>query len=262
MNYENLEKTNSYFCGDVVKGNQIGRIIGFPTANLQLRSGENFPTLNGVYSVIVHYKEKKLLGVMNIGKKPTFEKDSKTKIFEVHILNFNEDIYGETLKVEICNFIRKERKFDSVEALKKQIMKDCTIAKEQLEQKQHFTHSHLENFNQEVDLSFVHLPDLTFVRFCEEKFGINRGVYNTIDKWFAEHHRENVIFRRITIINFLYWVTLYVPREGRVEFGAKGLSEQLIRYNTDPTLEHINILLAKKMLADLTEDLEWVFSKK
>ncbi len=231
-----LKNVNSFFQGEVVKGNQIGRKLGFPTANLDLQSDVNFPMLNGVYSVIVHYNGQEFYGVMNIGIKPTFEDISRVKTFEVYILNFNQDIYGEILKVEICSFIRSERKFKSIEALKKQMHQDCKIAKNQLmqeETQQGFRDNYVPKFHQDIDLNVIHLPDLEFVKFCEGKFGINRGVYNTIDKWFAKNHTVNILWRRTTILRFLYWVTVYVPREEKLEFGAKGLSEQLSFYHSN-----------------------------
>lgn len=228
------ENINSCFEGIVVRGNQIGRKIGFPTANLDVQSGINFPTINGVYSVSVQHGERTFQGVMNIGLKPTFEEIVKVKTFEVHIFQFNQDIYGELLKIEICSFIRREKKFDSVEALKKQLNEDCFVAQKQLSKNQLApvqTH-YLHDFKKEIDGAIVHSSDLDFVRFCEEKFSINRGVYNTVDKWFADNRIKNIVKRRVAILRFLYWVSVYTPREGRLEFGAKGLTEQLNFYYT------------------------------
>jgi len=231
MNQKIIKNINSSFQGEVVKGNELGRKLGFPTANLNLQSKVNFPTLNGVYSVRVYYNNQPFHGVMNIGVKPTFENTSRVNTFEVHILNFNRDIYGEILKVEICSFIRSEKKFDSIDALKKQIHQDCEVANMQLMRKeQHYLTKSLEKYKQDIDLKVVHLPDLEFARFCEERYGINRGVYNTIDKWFAEEYNVNIIRRRTIILCFLHWVKAYIPREEKVEFGAKGLSEQLRFY--------------------------------
>lgn len=231
-----LENVNSFFQGKVVMGNQIGSQLGIPTANLNLQSDVNFPMLNGVYSVKVHFNGQEFHGVMNIGIKPTFKDISRIKTIEVHILNFTQDIYGEILKVEIRSFIRSERKFKSIEALKIQFHQDCEVAKSQLmqgETQQDFQDNYIPKFHQDIDLKVVHLPDLEFVKFCAEKFGINRGVYNTIDKWFTKNHTINIIWRRTTILRFLYWVTVYIPREGKLEFGAKGLSEQLSFYHSN-----------------------------
>src|SRR5690606_17742617 len=107
-----MEKTNATFVGNVVQGNQIGRTMGFPTANLDIQSIESFPTLNGVYSVKVYFDDRQYKGVMNVGVKPTFNSSQREKIFEVHILDFNQDIYGEHLRIEVCSFIRSEKKFN------------------------------------------------------------------------------------------------------------------------------------------------------
>lgn len=223
MNATINEQVKSVFEGVVVHGNHIGRKLGFPTANLQLRSSVEFPTLNGVYSVKVAYNQQQFYGVMNIGTKPTFENISREKTFEVHILNFNADIYGATIRVEIASFIRSERKFKSVEALKKQITEDCLIAKQQLM-------SLHNDAIQTISHDVIHLPDLAFVRYCENHFRINRGVYNAIDQWFADQHPLNIIQRRAIILRFLQWVSVYVPKEGKLEFGSKGLAEQLQCY--------------------------------
>lgn len=231
--YENI---NSCFEGLVVTGNQIGRTIGFPTANLDIQSGINFPTINGVYSVEVEYGNQIFEGVMNIGVKPTFEEDLKMKVFEVHIFKFSRDIYGESLKVEICNFIRREKKFNGIEELKKQLFEDCQVAQQQLnkkKQERQYRSHYLQEFKRDIDSTTVHLPDLDFARFCEEKFSVNRGVYNTVDKWFADNQVINIVRRRTMILRFLYWVTVYIPSEGKLKFGPKGLAEQLSFYYTN-----------------------------
>ena len=148
MNPKILQNINSSFQGEVIKGNELGRKLGFPTANLDLQSKVDFPTLNGVYSVRVYYNGQQFHGVMNIGVKPTFENISRVKTFEVHIFNFNQDIYGEILNVDICNFIRSEKKFDSIAALKKQLYQDCEVAKMQLIKKnqQHHLTKKLEKY--------------------------------------------------------------------------------------------------------------------
>lgn len=219
----------SVFKGEVVQGNRMGHKLGFPTANLSLLDNVQFPTLNGVYSVHVSIDDHKYFGVMNIGVSPTFKHISKEKTFEVHILNFAQDIYGQTITVEICRFIRREKRFKTIDALKEQLQQDCLIAKQQLQQQQ-LSGSYLQRFSSEINLDVIHLPDLDFVRFCEQSFRINRGVYNTIDKWFADNQTMNIVWRRTLILRFLYWVTDYLPKEERLEFGIKGLTEQLTCY--------------------------------
>ncbi|MGB5714055.1 MAG: bifunctional riboflavin kinase/FAD synthetase [Waterburya sp.] len=108
--------------GEVVTGQQLGRTIGFPTANLQLPT-EKFLPRYGVYSVDVLLEQAVIKGVMNIGCRPTVAGESPS--IEVHLLNWSGDLYGQTLKVNLLKFLRREQKFSSVEALKQQITKDC-----------------------------------------------------------------------------------------------------------------------------------------
>ena len=108
--------------GTVVTGQQLGRTIGFPTANLQLPT-EKFLPRYGVYSVNVFLQQTTVKGVMNIGCRPTVAGEAPT--IEVHLLNWSGNLYGQTLKVDLIKFIRPEQKFASVEALKQQITKDC-----------------------------------------------------------------------------------------------------------------------------------------
>lgn len=213
--------------GVVVKGNQLGRTIGFPTANLEIQY-TSFPSLNGVYSVYVDYKGQKYKGIMNIGYKPTIEQLKPQKTFEVHIFNFDKEIYGEQIKVKVNSFIRNERKFKSLEELSRQLKKDCQIA-----------HSHFDNqkttitsFSMNIQPNVINLPDLDFAQYCITTYGINRGVYNTIDKWFAESGLTNIVSRREKIVQFLQWVTIYTPKD-KLKFGNKGLSEQLKRFNQE-----------------------------
>ncbi|MFV9509809.1 bifunctional riboflavin kinase/FAD synthetase [Tepidibacillus sp. LV47] len=114
--------------GKVVQGDQLGRAIGFPTANLELL--EDYLILkNGVYVVKVYVQGKSYAGVMNIGYKPTVKQNLKTPTYEVHLLDFNGNLYGQILEVELIDYIRGEKKFTSVDELKQQIQKDILYAK-------------------------------------------------------------------------------------------------------------------------------------
>jgi riboflavin kinase / FMN adenylyltransferase len=125
-----------FFEGLVVKGNQLGRTIGFPTANLVLTDNEKLIPANGVYAVTVERpelgpgKNGKLKGMMNIGVRPTV--DGLNRVIEVHIFDFNENIYGETLRVTVIHRLRAEQKFEGLEALKQQLAKDRIDSKEKL----------------------------------------------------------------------------------------------------------------------------------
>lgn len=111
-----------YVKNEVIKGRQIGRTIGFKTANLKMPEKMiNIP--DGVYAVEVEVLGKKHMGIANFGSNPTVTDDSQ-KLLEVHIIDFNQDIYGELVKVSFLVKIRNEKKFQSLTELKAQIEKD------------------------------------------------------------------------------------------------------------------------------------------
>ncbi len=116
-----------FIMGKVIKGKGRGKDLGYPTANMEVSPFKLLPPA-GVYAVWVILNGEKLKGALNIGKRPTF--GEKETSIEVHIFNFNKDIYGETLKIELIKRIREERKFSSIEELKKQIKKDCKLIDE------------------------------------------------------------------------------------------------------------------------------------
>ncbi len=116
--------------GNVVKGQQLGRQLGFPTANLQVPP-EKFLPRTGVYSAWVygvpgHADDEALPAVMNLGVRPTV--DGQNQSIEVHLLNWQGDLYGQTLTVALKDFLRPEQRFDSLEHLKAQIQADCAAA--------------------------------------------------------------------------------------------------------------------------------------
>ena len=102
--------------GVVIKGKSIGVDLGYPTANLMIENKFKLLPADGVYAVLVNYKNKQYLGMMNIGFNPTFQSDERK--IEVHILDFNKDIYGELLEISFIKKIRNEKKFNSIEDLK------------------------------------------------------------------------------------------------------------------------------------------------
>lgn len=119
------------FCGEVVEGNRRGRTLGFPTANIAGKEKNKMIPGNGVYAVRVQGRNINHGGVMNIGIRPTFN-DEPVVVPEVHLLDFDADIYGEELCVFPLVKIRDEKKFTSVEELKKQIEADRQTAVELL----------------------------------------------------------------------------------------------------------------------------------
>ena len=113
--------------GLVQKGRQLGKKIGFPTANIDI---QNYVlACPGVYAVKakIEKSSKFVRGIANLGFRPTFNK--KEILLEVHLFNFSKNIYNKHLTVEFLRFIRKEKKFKNVDLLKKQIKKDLLIAK-------------------------------------------------------------------------------------------------------------------------------------
>ncbi|MBP7173253.1 MAG: bifunctional riboflavin kinase/FAD synthetase [Cloacibacterium sp.] len=112
--------------GRVVQGNQLGRTIGFPTANIQVENGKLLPK-NAAYIVKVWVEEKSYFGMLNIGLRPTV--DGKKLQSEVFILDFNQNIYGKTIVVEFLDFLRDEKKFNGIEELKAQLEIDKTVLK-------------------------------------------------------------------------------------------------------------------------------------
>jgi riboflavin kinase/FMN adenylyltransferase len=114
--------------GKVVHGNQNGRKIGFPTANMSLHADNKFIPQLGVYLCEVHIKAGIYYGLTNMGYRPTLNKDEGIHI-ETHILGFDEDIYGQRIKIKFMEKIRSEKRFNSFDELKNQISADLAWAK-------------------------------------------------------------------------------------------------------------------------------------
>jgi riboflavin kinase/FMN adenylyltransferase len=113
--------------GEVIKGKQRGgTLIGFPTANLHVAEDDLCPQ-HGVYVTQVIYDGKCYGGVLNIGYNPTFDESRLSA--ETHIFDFNQDIYGKPIKINLLRFLRGEQKFSGPEELAKQISMDCEKAK-------------------------------------------------------------------------------------------------------------------------------------
>lgn len=114
--------------GVVVHGDKRGRTIDFPTANIQPKEGQFIPAI-GVYAVKIRVQEQWYEGVCNVGYKPTFNNpDEKKMSIEVHIINFDQSIYGEEVVVHWYKRIRAEQKFSGIVELKEQIGKDKQVA--------------------------------------------------------------------------------------------------------------------------------------
>lgn len=116
--------------GDVIYGKKLARTLGFKTANIKLEQNYSYP-LNGVYMVKITIKNKQFssyFGVANIGIKPTVSNE-KSITLEIHIFEFDKDIYEKNIRVEFISFLRPERNLKDLEKLKNQIRKDISDAK-------------------------------------------------------------------------------------------------------------------------------------
>jgi len=116
--------------GIVSKGQSLGRTINFPTANLLIDSQHKIIPPKGVYLVSTFHDENQYYGMMNIGTSPTLNGDKQT--IEVHIFEFDKNIYDDTLTIHFIEKIRDEQKFESLDVLKKQLIKDKEICKRNL----------------------------------------------------------------------------------------------------------------------------------
>jgi riboflavin kinase/FMN adenylyltransferase len=126
MNLTNEYLGYEYFLtGTVARGKQLGRTIGFPTANLKIEEEYKLIPKNGVYIVKSTINKKLIYGMMNIGFNPTV--GGQTQSIEIHFLNFDEDIYDLEITVSLLQYVREEQKFDSVTLLKEQLENDKKI---------------------------------------------------------------------------------------------------------------------------------------
>ena len=118
--------------GTVIQGDQRGRTIGFPTANVEVAGLTCLPA-DGVYA---GYYERPNGDIhecaINLGRRPTFYDAQGYSLLEAHLLNFEDDLYSEFAKVRFTHFLRSERKFDGIDALKSQLMLDIEHAKQSL----------------------------------------------------------------------------------------------------------------------------------
>lgn len=115
-----------FLTGTIQKGKQLGRTIGFPTANLKIEETYKLIPKKGVYIVQSILNKKTVFGIMNIGINPTVGGESIS--IEVYFLDFEADLYGQKIQVALLDYIRPEQKFDSVDLLKEQLEKDKSTA--------------------------------------------------------------------------------------------------------------------------------------
>ncbi|MES2412031.1 MAG: bifunctional riboflavin kinase/FAD synthetase [Bacteroidota bacterium] len=108
--------------GMISRGKQLGRTIGYPTANIEIKEDYKLLPLNGVYVAESMLNGKTVFGMMNIGTRPTV--DGTTQTIEINFFDFNQDLYGQKITVSLLHRMRDEQKFESVDALKNQLAKD------------------------------------------------------------------------------------------------------------------------------------------
>src|SRR5271157_3467754 len=109
--------------GTVTEGRQLGRRLGFPTANLRAHN-ELFPP-NGVYAAKAWFNGREYGGVVNIGVRPTIENEAGERILELHLFDFDQEIYGQDIEVAFLDYLRPEQKFSGIEELQSQIQRDA-----------------------------------------------------------------------------------------------------------------------------------------
>lgn len=112
--------------GEVIRGAERGRTLGFPTANLAIDPRRAIPA-NGVYATWAHFDSQRHASATNIGVRPTF--DNGERLAEVHVLDYQGDLYGKQMKVELVERLRDERRFASVHQLKQQMLRDVECAR-------------------------------------------------------------------------------------------------------------------------------------
>lgn len=112
--------------GTVVEGQKLGRKIQFPTANIETSDPDKIIPGYGVYAVEANFRNQTFQGMLNIGSRPTVNNNADHRSIEVHIFDFDSDIYGEQLELVFFRKLREEQKFSSIEALKDQLAKDKT----------------------------------------------------------------------------------------------------------------------------------------
>ncbi len=120
-----------FYRGEVVRGKGMGRLLGFPTANIQVTEPQKLKGPLGVYGAVAKLADKEYYALVNIGKNPTFG-DNKVTI-EAYLLDFDQDIYGQNLTIELESFRRKEMKFSTKEELINQIEWDINNFKQSLD---------------------------------------------------------------------------------------------------------------------------------
>lgn len=189
--------------GKVVYGRGIGKLVGAPTANLQIMSQDDLPPI-GVYVTEISLDEQIYYGVTNIGTRPTVDNDKDVSI-ETLILNFNKDIYGQNMEIRLFKRLRSPKKFDNFSMLLEQIQRDCIVAqeffgiKQIISQLQMDVEKHLATINsQQIYLSRKEF-DVLYLLYSNpgvafKKEQIYESVWHEISGGYC-HTVENTVFQ-------------------------------------------------------------------
>jgi len=115
--------------GEVVQGDERGRLIGFPTANVPFRPGRAWPA-KGVYAAWATLQDgSRVPAAVNIGMRPTFHQNAEQPLLEAHLIDYDGDLYGQQLQVEFVQFLRSERRFSGIDEIAEQLKKDVEHAR-------------------------------------------------------------------------------------------------------------------------------------
>ncbi len=113
-----------FITGKVVNGNKLGRVLGYPTANVEIDEPLKLLPRNGVYAVLIRNGSNVYKGMLSLGVRPTIDPQGTRRVIEVNLFDFEGDLYGATLKIAFLEWLRCEKKFDSLDELKEQIAID------------------------------------------------------------------------------------------------------------------------------------------
>jgi len=139
LNQGNIQLANKFLgynyslSGIVTKGNGIGSTINFPTANIYIKESYKLIPRHGVYLAKSFINESEFFGMINIGNNPTVSDNVKNVHIEIHFFNFNHDLYGKKIDVELLDYIRSEIRFSSINSLKEQLEKDKKNANQRID---------------------------------------------------------------------------------------------------------------------------------
>lgn len=122
MERKDKEQIKQYIMeGEVVHGKALGRTVGMPTINLKVEKGELPP--RGVYASVMTIQGRTYQGLTNVGLRPSVDEE-EVETVETYLLDFSDEVYGEHVRLQLCSYIRPIRKFDGIEAVKKQVEED------------------------------------------------------------------------------------------------------------------------------------------